>query len=159
MEIIMQALQLDQLTRTCPAIFQQHQSKSTSDKYQLYPTWEVVLKLQEEGWMPVMATEQRVRNLDNKGFQKHMIRFRNVNDLNLNTGECAELVLTNSHNGLSAYRLQAGVFRMICSNGLVVPESTIGNVSVRHIGSTPVDVLEASFEVINQLPKAITQLN
>ena len=36
-----------------------------------------------------------------------------------------QVLLTNSHDGKNAFTFTAGLFRMICENGLVISTSTI----------------------------------
>ena len=56
---------------------------------------------------------------------KHMIRFRHADSLpSVAVGDSlVEVVLVNSHDGTSSYKLMAGIFRLVCSNGMVVSES------------------------------------
>ena len=123
----MQALTNDQLRQMAPAIFSTSAKLDVSDKYKFLPTIEVVDGLRAAGWQPVKATEQRVNTLERQGFQKHQLRFRRQDDLGLVTkvGDVfPEIVLVNSHDRSSAYQLHAGLFRLACSNGMVVSDST-----------------------------------
>jgi hypothetical protein len=65
-----------------------------------------------------------------------------------------ELVLTNAHDGGSAYKLDAGLFRLVCTNGMVVSEGDFSQINVRHSGSAD-GIIEASYEVVEQFPKVI----
>jgi hypothetical protein len=58
-----------------------------------------------------------------------------------------ELVLVNSHDGLSSYKLSAGLYRLICSNGLIAGEN-YKIIRVRHQGDVVGNVIEGSFEVM-----------
>jgi hypothetical protein len=121
-----------------------------SERYRFIPTFEVVKRLQNEGWFPTKAQECRVTNAKNQGYQKHLIRFQRQ-DLILN-GEAIEVVLINSHNRSAAYQLMAGVFRFICSNGMIVGD-TFERISVKHMDFNPDEIVEASYEIINNAPK------
>jgi hypothetical protein len=55
-----------------------------------------------------------------------------------------ELVLMNSHDGGCAFRIFAGVFRLVCSNGLVVSDASYGAISIRHTRKTVDQVITAS---------------
>ena len=111
-----QALTEDVLRTLAPSIFAQNPISDGSNRYQFIPTFEVVKRLQNEGWLPASAQESHVRNQENQGYQKHLIRFQRQ-DLILD-GEAIEVVLINSHNRSAAYQLMAGVFRFVCSNGM-----------------------------------------
>ncbi len=94
--------------------------------------------------------ESQARNQENQGYQKHLIRFQR-RDLILN-GEAIEVVLINSHNRSAAYQLMAGVFRFVCSNGMIVGD-TFGRISVRHINFNPDEIVAASYEIIENAPQ------
>jgi hypothetical protein len=49
----------------------------------------------------------------------------------------------------------AGIFRLVCTNGLIVAESTIGSLSVPHKGDVVQRVVEGSFEIVGQSRKAL----
>jgi hypothetical protein len=67
-------------------------------------------------------------------------------------GEAIEVVLINSHNRSAAYQLMAGVFRFICSNGMIVGD-TFERISVRHMDFNPDEIVEASYEIIHKAPR------
>jgi len=94
--------------------------------------------------------ESHARNQENQGYQKHLIRFHR-RDLIIN-GEAIEVVLINSHNRSAAYQLMAGVFCFICSNGMIVGD-TFGRISVKHINFNPGEIVEASYEIIENAPQ------
>jgi hypothetical protein len=62
-----------------------------------------------------------------------MVRLTNP-DIDLGTGNKLEVLLRNSHNGTSSLNLQFGVFRLICTNGLVVCDDVVTPVRLRHVG-------------------------
>lgn len=47
--------------------------------------------------------------------------------------ERPQLIIQNAHNGTSSLRIMAGVFRLICSNGLVAGDTTM-SIRLRHVG-------------------------
>ena len=144
----------DEMIRRAPSIFSAISSENTSDKYKLIPTIEAVNVLRSQGWEPIMAAEQRVRAEHRKGFQKHIIRFRQQGQNTLMVGDSlVEIVLTNSHDGLSAYTLHAGLFRLVCSNGLVIADATFQKLSIVHKGYEPTQFVAASQSVLDSLPQ------
>jgi len=66
-----------------------------------------------------------------------------------------EIVLSNSHDGSSSYEISAGLFRLACLNGMVVPTGRLGGLRVRHSGDIVGQVIEASYRMIDEIP-AIT---
>ena len=145
----------DQIRALAPSVFAVAPQVGVSERYAFVPTAQVVSKLREAGWSPVEASQQLVRLDDRRGFQKHVLRFQR-RDVQAIVGEYTpELVLVNSHDRSSAYQLQAGLFRFVCGNGMIVSDSTFERVSIRHSGFTPDEVIDASFKLLDGIP-AIT---
>jgi hypothetical protein len=97
------------------------------------------------------AQEQTARKEENKGFTKHVLRLRHERDLAgfSQVGQrMHELVLMNSHDGTTSYRLDAGIFEMVCSNKMVVCSSTLDTIKCRHSGNVVNDVIEGSYRII-----------
>ena len=126
---------LEELKETTPSIFTKNGSSNTSKKYTHIPTDTVVKDLELLGWGVVDAKEVKARK--NVGFQKHLIVFRNPDVvINGQNGDTVypQILLTNSHDGKNAFSFQAGLFRMICENGLVIATKQFENYKIRHMG-------------------------
>jgi hypothetical protein len=125
----------EQIRETAPSVFSEQAQNALSDRYAFVPTYNVVNFMRENGWFPVEAKEVKTRKAENKGFQRHMIRFRHpevsFNNIN-NDKNLIDILLTNSHDGKSSFTFQVGVFRLVCSNGLVVQTADFGTERVRH---------------------------
>jgi hypothetical protein len=146
------AIDNHQLRALAPSVFAGNAHAKVSDRYSFIPTATVVDGLRGEGWAPVWASEQRIRLSDRQGFQKHMIRLARLDDLNRTQAERPELVLVNSHDRSSAYQLHAGIFRFVCSNGMILADSVFAKISIMHVNFEPAKVIEASFEVVREMP-------
>jgi hypothetical protein len=75
-----------------------------------------------------------------------MMRLRHASQIN--GAEANEIVLLNSHDGTSSYQMLAGMFRFVCSNGLVCGD-TVADVRVPHKGDVAGSVIEGAFEVLS----------
>jgi hypothetical protein len=85
-----------------------------------------------------------------------MIRFRSPNALQAAVGDSLlEAVLVNSHNGSSAYRLMLGVFRLACLNGMVVAESLMESINIRHTGNVIREVVSGTKRIFAEAPKVL----
>lgn len=141
----------DDLRRYAPATFAEVPSTTVSDRYSMIPTERIVDVLESKGFFPTQVQEQRVRNQERQGFQKHLLRFRQAEQM-LRVGDSLpEIVLTNAHDGTSAFVFHAGIFRLVCSNGLVIAESTFAAFRVRHSGDVS-QVLPGVERYIETLP-------
>jgi hypothetical protein len=152
---------LNELTlRTqAPSIFASGPMAGVSDRYTFVPTSRIVEGLQEHNWVPVEVEEQRIRNEARRGFQKHMLRFRRAEQMATLDEWNVELVLINSHDRGCAYQLHAGIYRRICSNGLVVSEGSFEAIRFRHSKLETDEVVRASFRLLEFIPKVGEQVN
>lgn len=139
-----------EIQEIAPSVFADSPKGDVSDKYEFVPTKEVLSKLRGDGWMVSRAQEQRSVIEENQGFNRHMLRFFK-DDFASVGAERFELVLINSHNRSAAYQLMAGVFRLVCSNGMIVGD-TVSRMCVKHIGTSVQEILAASYEVADQAP-------
>ena len=143
----------DQIRRAAPSVYAETPWDGMSDRYGFVPTSAVLATLAGEGFHPVRAMQSRSRIPGKSAFTRHMIRFRHTDYLRpfaVLGAEIPEIVLTNSHDGTSAYQLAAGIFRLICTNGMVVQSRDFGTVSVRHSGSDEFGnkIIDATYEVL-----------
>lgn len=144
------------LMKRAPSVFAASAHQATSQRYTQIPTIKIIDALRSEGWMPVSAAEAIARDESKKGYSKHLLRFRHAEDISrtLNVEDkFSEIVLLNSHDGKSSYQLHAGIFRLACSNGMIVADSTLQKQCVRHSGDIVGNVIEGVYSIVDELPK------
>ena len=151
---------LDEIKQLAPSVFTAEKLPTLTDKYVQTPTSRVVEDLMALGWQVTKAQEIKARK--NKGFQKHIVVFRNP-DIMIKgaNGDDAfpQILLTNSHDGKAAFNFRVGIFRLICSNGLVISDADFNNVSIRHMNYS-FETLQAKIqEVIAKLPNLVNKIN
>ena len=154
----MAPLSNDRIAALAPSVFATEPHFSRSDRYAFVPTVRVLDAMRREGFEVVQASQSRTRDVSKREFTKHMLRLRHTSKIGgFDKGEVIpEIVLRNAHDGSSAYDLMAGIFRMVCSNGMVVADSLIESVKVRHTGDVVKEIIDASFRVLEQTGKAVT---
>lgn len=151
-----QPLTEDQIRQYAPSIFADAAHESRSARYTYIPTIDVVRGLVKEGFHPVSVRQSGTRDVTRQDFTKHMIRFRRDGQQYAAVGDTLpEVVLVNSHDGTSSYQLDAGLFRLVCLNGMVVNSGTFAKVKVPHKGDVLNQVIEGAFEVIDASVKAL----
>jgi len=136
----------DQIRRVAPSIFADAPHESRSERYSYIPTAAVLTELRKEGFQPFMVTQTRVRDEGKREHTKHMLRLRHASQIN--GAEANEIVLLNSHDGTSSYQMLAGMFRFVCSNGLVCGD-TVADVRIPHKGDVAGHVIEGAYEVLS----------
>ena len=153
----MEALSHQQIRSIAPSVFAMSPHMSRSERYAYIPTVDVLSGLEREGFRVVKASQSRSRIPGKADFTKHMLRLRHESTQDVTAlGETIpEVVLINSHDGSAAYKLMAGMFRLVCMNGMVVADSLIGSLKVQHSGDVTSKVIEGSFEVLKNTGKAI----
>ncbi len=135
----------EQIRRVAPSIFADAPHASRSERYSYIPTAAVLTELRKEGFQPFMVTQTRVRDEGKREHTKHMLRLRHASQIN--GAEANEIVLLNSHDGTSSYQMLAGMFRFVCSNGLVCGD-TVADVHVPHKGDVAGLVIEGAYQVL-----------
>ena len=119
-------ISLENLKQTVPAVFATEPSNTRTSKYVFVPTTEILENFQKEGWEISSA-----KQMGKSQYSTHEVRLRNGQMPKV--GDCfLEAIVRNSHNGLSSLKVTAGLHRLICSNGLTVPDSVSESFSVRH---------------------------
>ncbi len=149
-------ISMEQLRQVVPSAFAEEAHASRSDRYTFIPTAAVLTGLEREGFLPYAAMQQRVRQDDRRDYTRHLIRFRHPGKAPAAIDDIIpEIVLLNSHDGSSSYRLMAGLFRLVCLNGLTVSEGTCAEVTVHHKGDVVGQVIEGAFQVLDDTAKAV----
>lgn len=127
-----------------PSVFADSPSPLVSNKYQFIRTSEVLETLSSLGWNPREMSEVKARKPHTKGFQKHLVRLTNPEFIATKKvgDEVPEIVLTNSHNGKNSFSFRIGIYRLVCSNGLVIPTEEFTNITIKHIGNMASQIQE-----------------
>ena len=154
-------LTINDLSTLAPSALACQAHESRSERYGFQSTTEVISMMESEGFRIFSASQSRTRRGDRVSYLKHMLRFRHESSMDISTvGDLVpELVLINSMDGSSAYKLMAGIFRMVCSNGMVVADSMVQSIRVRHTATTIQDVLQASRTITKQTHVAIEAID
>ena len=144
-----QALSDDDIKVVCPVAFKETMSEGEIKKlglskhYSFVPTSSVINDLRSMGWEVVDAKQVKARKKSTRGYQKHMVTFEHPDYRVEGAEEFPQLLLTNSHDGGNAFQLSAGIFRLVCSNGLVIKTEDYGTARLVHKGY--------SFEAVRKL--------
>lgn len=154
-----EALSYEQIAQFAPTVFASDRHSSRSERFQVIPTHELLSGLSKEGFVPVKVQVGGSRDEEKRAFTKHLIRFRRSDDLAgvPKVGDShPEVVLLNAHDGTSSYQLHAGLFRLVCTNGLTVSDQDFGSVKVGHSGRGVLDkVIEGTYRVLDDAVAAL----
>ena len=142
------------------SIFTTQGAPGTSDKYAHISTEKIIDDMQLLGWGVVDAKQVKARK--GEGYQKHLVVFRN-NDIQITSEDgdnvFPQILLTNSHDGKNAFTFTAGLFRMVCENGLVVSSREFENMKIRHYGYSFEELQNTIKSIVEKLPLTVESLN
>ena len=155
-------LTLDEVKQRASSIFSKTAAPTVSDKFTHIPTFKVIEDMEKLGWGVVDAKQVKARKEGTKGFQKHLVVFRNP-DVVINGADgdtvFPQILLTNSNDGKNAFTFTAGLFRMVCENGLVISTEQFNDVKMRHMGYTFEELQSQIREMVEQLPLTVESMN
>jgi hypothetical protein len=152
-----QALSDSDIKVVCPVAFKETMSDKEianlglSKHYSFVPTSSVINDLRSMGWEVVDAKQVKARKKSTRGYQKHMVTFEHPDYRVEGAEEFPQLLLTNSHDGGNAFQLSAGIFRLVCSNGLVIKAEDYGSARLVHKGYS----FEAVQKLVNEFAETI----
>lgn len=156
----------EEVKRRCPVAFiESPTNPNLSTKYVQANTETVIDDLEKLGWRPVEAKQKKTRAGSIYSF--HMIAFQNpeVKVVKVNDDGTKEvdayprIILTNSHDGFNSFKFMMGVFRLVCSNGLVVCTDKMVDMSIRHINYTFEELRKVVSTSIQEIPNVVAQMN
>ena len=151
----------DQIREIAPSVFTMKADKSSTSKHYVHiPTEKVIDDMATLGWGVVDAKQVKARK--NAGYQKHMVVFGN-DDITI-TGKDGDTVMprilmTNSHDGKNSFQFQAGLYRLVCSNGLVIADAEFANMKIRHMGYDLNELSTVISEIVEKLPLTVECMN
>lgn len=152
----------DQLKEVCPLAFAEAPTNpDVSGKYLFVNTETIVDDLDKLGWKPVQAAQRKGRGKSTI-FSKHMVAFQNP-DIKI-TGKDGDdsfprIIMTNSHDGMQAFKFSVGIFRLVCSNGLVVADEQFSEFKIKHKGYTFSELRGVVNQAVADLPNKVEVLN
>ena len=149
----------DDLRTLTPSVFATTPWEGMSPSYRFIPTADVLDLLKDQGFRVTSARQSRTRIPGKAPFTRHMLRLRHES-FHGTEGEVPEVVLFNSHDRSSAYKLYTGILRFACENGLVVQSADFGSFSIRHSGSRDLfaQVREATGRIMDEVPAIMNRI-
>ena len=156
----------EQIKAVAPVVFAtEPTNKGVSEKYLHVNTETVIDDLAKLGWFPVTAMQRRTKPRKDGTptiRSKHMVSFQNP-DLMIKgkDGDDAfpRIIVTNSHDGLSSFQFRVGIYRLVCSNGLVVADEEFSAFSIKHKGYTFEELQTVVAQAVADLPNKVEVLN
>lgn len=127
-------LSREALERKAPAIFTKEQRPEASNQYLFVPTYEILDSLEKEGFVPVDAFQAGTVKEENQAYATHLIEFVHRDNLGKNAlaEEFPTIKIRNNHLATRSLKGDTGIYRKVCSNGLVMRVSEGNSFRVVH---------------------------
>ena len=153
----------EQIKNSTPLVFANAPTNpDVSNKYLFVNTETIIDDLEKLGWLPVQAAQRKARKAEGTIFSKHMVSFQNPNiKITSSDGDDAypRILLTNSHDGMQAFKFSVGIFRLVCSNGLVVADEKFSDFKIKHKGYTFGELRNVVKQAVADLPNRVQVMN
>ena len=153
----------EQIRNSAPLIFAEAPTNpDVSNKYLFVNTETIIDDLEKLGWLPVQAAQRKARKKEGTIFSKHMVAFQNPEiKITSKDGDDAypRILLTNSHDGMQAFKFSVGIFRLVCSNGLVVADEQFSDFKIKHKGYSFEELRNVVRQAVEDLPNRVQVMN
>jgi hypothetical protein len=153
----------EEIKQEAPLVFADAPTNpDVSGKYLFVNTETIIDDLEKLGWLPVQAAQRKARKAEGTIFSKHMVAFQNPDiQITSSDGDNAypRILLTNSHDGMQAFKFSVGIFRLVCSNGLVVADEQFSDFKIKHKGYSFEELRNVVRQAVEDLPNKVQVMN
>ena len=153
----------DQIKEQAPLVFADIPTNpDVSSKYLFVNTETIIDDLEKLGWLPVKAAQRKSTKKEGTIFSKHMVSFQNP-DIMINSADgdnaYPRILLTNSHDGMQAFKFSVGIYRLVCSNGLIVADEEFSDFKIKHKGYSFSELRSVVRQAVEDLPNRVQVMN
>jgi len=140
---------MEDLKELVPAAFSNVAHPDRTSRYSLFSTVQFLEAFEKLGWSPYSAKQHGANP-----YSRHIIRLHNP-DMGFipvfGDKIKPQLMLDNSHDGYTPGQIHLGLFRLVCSNGLVIGIPGFNEtVKFRHIGLNQKEMIQIIAETAEQ---------
>ena len=155
----------EQVMSVCPYAFAEVPTNpAVSGKYVHANTQTVIEDMEKLGWYPVEAKQCRQKKGSSGIRSFHMVVMEsndvktNILGADGNVEAKVRIIIQNSHDGFNSFRFMMGVYRFVCSNGMVVADAQFADFSIRHINYSFEELRGVVAKVMSEVPATIDKM-
>ena len=156
--LTLQEIPLEVVRYRAPQAFAKVAAPTVSDRYTFLSTERIIEDMAKLGWQVNDARAKRGRKQITSEFGNHMIKFFHpdvyIKDQNGDKEAYVNILVMNNHTGAGTFRLELGIFRLICENGLILKDRDFGSYRIRHSGYS----FEQLSEILSTLAESLPQV-
>jgi hypothetical protein len=161
---ILTVLSRNEIYKRAPQVYTKEPMNSkVSKKYTFIPTYQIIEDMKTLGWEVCQAVTMKTSDANQKKYGKHMIKFFNpaisIQGEDGQPDAYPQILVINNHRGWGRFRFEVGIFRLVCSNGLVVKDKDMGSFVMRHLGYSFAELQELVGKAVQALPNVVKKIN
>jgi hypothetical protein len=135
-----------------------------TNRYHFTPTYEIIDMMSDMGYALTAAKQSKTNVELRRKHGVHIVEFQHpdlyVKDASTGDVEARPtIVVVNSSDGSRPFDFQMGMFRLVCSNGLIVKDKDLGGFKERHTKFTFSEIKDLISAKVDALPKTIDKIN
>ena len=157
-------MDLKRAKELAPAIFATEPASYINlNRYKFTPTTDIINHMDTLGWKLTNAKQSKTKVPLRQNFGVHITEFQHP-DLYIKNSEGRvearpTVVLLNSHDGSRPINFEMGLFRLVCSNGLMVKDKDFGGFKERHTKYTLQEVQNMIEQKMLGLNSTVEKIN
>jgi len=157
-------LSLDKAKELAPAIFATEPASYINlNRYKFTPTTDIISNMDALGWKLTNAKQSKTNVPLRRNYGVHITEFQHpdlfIKDATGGIEARPTVVLLNSHDGSRPINFEMGLFRLVCSNGLMVKDKDFGGFKERHTKYTLAEVQNMINDKMLGLNDTVAKIN
>lgn len=112
----------DQIRARAPAVYAHDYAEDLSTKYGNFNSANAIEVMSDYGYGVTQAAQVKGRSEKANIYGQHLMAFAKRHEINALSEHQPEIIFYNSHDGKSSMKLFAGIYRFVCSNGIIAGE-------------------------------------
>jgi hypothetical protein len=159
----MNQLTMGQILTMAPQVFAKTARPGVSAKYSFLPTSRIIEDMDRLGWKVSAAKSGKYRSSANQDYGNHFVAFFHpeifIKDAQGEIEAYPQVVVFNSHTGRGSFRFEMGIFRLVCSNGMVIKSSDMGSFQLKHTGYSFEELQVLINAAVERMPEIAGKIN
>lgn len=161
---VINGISLDVARSTAPAVFATKPADYINlNRYKFTPTTEIIDHMKDMGYVLTGAKQSKSKSALRNDYGTHIVTFQHpdlyIKDSDGGVEARPQIVLLNSHDGSRPIQFEMGLFRLVCSNGLVAKSMDMGSFRERHTKYTFQEVKDLIDQKVGALPRIVETIN
>ena len=148
-------LTMEEVARRAPSALALRPYAAMSAKYTYVPTINIIEGMIKAGFQPFAASQSLTRIAARRLSRSTCCASGTPTWALWSWATLCPRSWSSTLDGACAFRLIAGLYRLVCSNGLMVSDAEIESISVRHTGNILQAVVDGSYTIVGNAAKAL----